>query len=298
MPIILNESHDPYFNLAAEELLFRNDYYGEDIFFIWESQPAFIIGRNQNPFCEINPEFFLKKIPIIRRISGGGTIYQDLGTLNFTFITSNFESKINDYLYFLEPIITTLNDLGVDVSFVPKSHLFIGETKISGNAQAFANNRLLHHGTLLFNTDLKIIEEALVRYKSNIETKQVLSNKQQVLNLRTLIPKSITYAGFKKLIIQSTIEHRGISSRIIELTEEQITNIKTLAKEKYQSWDWNFGKTIDFDLPILIKDKEVRLSVHKGIITTVNNPVANNLIGIKLYSEEYFDINEKLCNYE
>jgi lipoate---protein ligase len=297
MPIIFNESHDPYFNLTAEELLFRKDYYGEDIFFIWESQPAFIIGRNQNPFCEINPDFFLKQIPIIRRISGGGTIYQDLGTLNFTFITSNFESKINDYQYFLEPIIKTLKDLGVDVSFVPKSHLFIGKTKISGNAQAFASNRLLHHGTLLFNTDLKIIEQALVRYKSNIETKQVLSNKQQVINLRTLIPESISYSDFKKLITQSYIDTRGISSRFVELTEEQITKIKTLAKEKYQSWEWNFGKTIDFDLPIMIKDKEVRLSVNKGIITTVDNPVANSFLGMKLYSEEYFNLNKKLCNF-
>lgn len=296
MPIILNESKDPYFNLAAEEILFRNDFYGEDVFYIWESQPAFICGRNQNPFREINPDYFLKQIPIIRRISGGGTIYQDLGTLNFSFITSNFASRINDYQFFLEPIIETLKNLSVEVSFVPKTHLFVGKTKISGNAQAFAGNRLLHHGTLLFNTDLEIIEDALVRYKSNIETKQVLSNKQHVINLRKLIPESISYLDFKKLLIKAYIDNRGINDVLVELTEEQETKIKALAKEKYQSWEWNFGKTIDFDLPIKIKEQEVILMVCKGVITEVDNPVANSLMGTKLYSKEYFDINRKLCN--
>lgn len=288
MPIIFNDSHNPYFNLATEEVLFRNDFYGEDIFLIWESEPAFILGRNQNPFIEINPEFFQKNIPIIRRISGGGTIYQDLGTLNFSFITNNYESRINDYEYFLEPIITVLKKLGVAAYFVPKSHLYVDKAKISGNAQAFANNRLLHHGTLLYNTNTNIINQALVKYESRIKTNQVLSKKQEVINLQSLFKESYQYEGLKSLIIDSYVKMRGVNPKIAILDAEMIHSINILVNEKYKTWDWNFGKASDFDLPIPINGEQVKLKIVKGIISSVDKREFSHLLGLKLYSQEYF----------
>merc|ERR1711879_542981 len=166
MKTIFNTSTDPRFNLALEEYLLKYKVLDTDLFYLWRNQPSIIVGRNQNPFLEV----YLKQcdrynIPVIRRISGGGTVYHDLGNINFTYITNDLK-RTNDYLFFLAPIISTLNHLGLNVKFVPKTHLYQDEYKISGNAQSVHKRRLIHHGTLLFSTNQKILKQLLRKPKN------------------------------------------------------------------------------------------------------------------------------------
>ncbi|MCF7924181.1 MAG: lipoate--protein ligase family protein [Candidatus Izimaplasma sp.] len=287
MAVLFSESNDIHYNLAIEEYLLRNYELKEDILFIWYGAKAFVFGRNQNPFIEIHPKYLKDdSIPKIRRISGGGTIYQDQGTINFSYLTNNFKNKINNYQYFLSPIIDLLKSHGLNANFVPKSHLFIDNNKISGNAQAFINNRLLHHGTILYDTNLNIIEEALINHNQKADGHHILSNKTPVTNLKKLI--KLDKKEFVRTLINKICDDKNINS--ILLTLEDNEKIKQLEEEKYLSWDWNFGKTPSFDFSMKFKEETIKFKIEKGTIKSVSNDKYNYLLGVKFFSKKYFDL--------
>jgi lipoate-protein ligase A len=286
MALLISESKDPYFNLALEEYILRSKRFKEDVLLVWQSDKAFVFGRNQNPFIEIHPKYWQTDIPIIRRISGGGTIYQDQGTLVFSIITSDYGKKINDYEFFLSPLINILNYLDIMAYFKPKSHVFIGDKKISGNAQAFINNKLLHHGTILFKTDLNIINEALVKYDQLPNTDFIISNKQTVTNISGLISADIDICAFKKLLIKQYLEERNIKKEIYYLDEEDLKAIKSLADSKYRSWEWNFGKTKKCEIEITLNNQKIKLVMESGYIISVNEEQFTFLIGKKFTDSE------------
>ena len=292
MPILLSESLNPYFNLATEEYLLKSSI-SEDIFFIWKANKAFVFGRNQNPFAEIHPDYFKKDIPIIRRISGGGTVFIDESTLNFCYITSNYHKKINDYEHFLRPIIKALNSLGFEIEFKPKSHLFIKDKKISGNAQAFVNKKLLHHGTILYDADLSVIDEALIKHNSNIEGLQIKSNKQSVINLKDVLNES-NIDEITNALINEVASQENFNRNKICFSSDEIREIEDLSKNKYQSPEWNFGKTPLFQTRIEYKNRYLMLKIDKGKVTFVDNNKFDKLIGLYYYSEEYFIELEKI----
>jgi len=289
MPILISPSNDPHFNLALEEYLLRSNIYNEDIFLLWHSEKAFVFGRNQNPFIEINPVYFDKGFPIIRRISGGGTVYHDANTINFSFITREVKNKINNYQYFLNPIISVLNNLGCKAYFKPKSHLFVDKYKISGNAQAYINGNLLHHGTLLFDTNLSIIDEALVKYNSFADGIHVLSNKSDVRNIKDYLATGYTMQKLENDIIKKVVDYLKIEKMVIDLTISQLDEIAKIAQNKYKSWEWNFGKTKKFVESIKISDELIDIEVDHGIITKVSSDRFNKLVHAKYQSKEYFD---------
>ncbi|MDD3711889.1 MAG: biotin/lipoate A/B protein ligase family protein [Candidatus Izemoplasmatales bacterium] len=293
MALLISESKDPYFNLALEEYILRSKRFNEDVLLVWQSEKAFIFGRNQNPFIEIHPKYWQTDIPIIRRISGGGTIYQDQGTLVFSIITSDYESKINDYEFFLSPLIDLLNDLGILAYFKPKSHVFIDNRKISGNAQAFINNRLLHHGTVLFNADLNIINEALVNYDQLTNTNFIASNKQMVANIASFISADIDIFKFKKILINRYLEDKNIQKVIYDLAEVDVKAIESLANSKYRSWEWNFGKTKRCELDIIFDNQKLKLAMESGYIVSVNEDRFAFLIGRKFSDSELSQLLKK-----
>lgn len=291
MAIIISDSKDPCFNLALEEYLIKNNLFNEDIFLLWQSEKAFIFGRNQNPYFEINPDYFYQDIPIIRRISGGGTIYEDLNVLNFTFITKDYSNKINNYQYFLQPIISALKTFNIKAKFKPATHLFVGENKISGNAQAFINNKLMHHGTLLFNADLTTIKKALTDYKSEVSEKYIQSNKQNTINLIDL-NKNLTIDILKAEIIKQVRSIMDIKTGIYKLTKDDIEKIDIIKTSKYQSWDWNFGKTKEFTKEKVMENDLLVMTINQGVITKVNLLKYQKLVGVKYLSGDY----KKLIN--
>lgn len=294
MAVLISKSKDPYYNLATEEFLLKSADYNEDILFIWRAEKAFVFGRNQNPFIEIAPKYYNQGIPIIRRLSGGGTVYIDSQTINFSYITLDYKNKINNYEYFLEPIIKLLGKYNLNILFKPKSHLFLNGKKISGNAQGLINNKLLHHGTLLFNTDLDLIQDALINHNLKTEGHHVLSNKQNVDNLKHYLNDSLGIEDLIVLLIDSICYERNINKEIKEISKMESRHIEVIAEEKYRTWEWNFGFLKEFQIEIEVAKQEVGIIVNKGIITNVQNSILNSLIGLKLYSEDYFNIIEKL----
>lgn len=267
MPVLILDTYDPYVNLATEEVLLKTAELEEDLVLLWRSEPAFIVGRSQNPFLEVNPAF--KDIPTIRRISGGGTIYQDMGTINYSIITTDYKHKINNYQYFLEPVMNMLKNSGLDVSFKPKSHLILAGKKISGNAQSFMNNRLLHHGTLLYDANVDIIMNGLVNYRQDSYGLHVRSNKQPVINIKPFFHEEVSITDVMKSLSKELIDYFKLNEGTYQLSKQQKNLIQRLAKDKYHSWDWIFGKTPKFEMAIKYRDRDIHVAVEQGIIKSV-----------------------------
>jgi lipoate-protein ligase A len=224
-----------------------------------------VIGRNQNPFNEINMKYAKEHhIPILRRISGGGTVYHDLGNINFTFITGKLHERLNNYRFFIEPIIHILERIGIQARFVESSHIYIGETKISGNAQSFFKDKMMHHGTLLFDSDLTHLQN-VIKQANTFETHAVASTKADTINIKSLLQVDASIEEFMQFILESMIVDYGPSS-ILELTPEDVKQVEIIQEKKYQNWDWNIGETPEFWVNKQIDGEIIQMRIQKGII--------------------------------
>lgn len=271
MLIIQRPQTDPYFNIAAEEYLLKT--LDEDCFMLWQNEPSVIVGKHQNTFAEINYQFVKQnKIPVIRRISGGGTVFHDLGNLNFSFIQKGEKNKLVDFHRFIDPIIEVLNQMGVPAAFEGKNDIRVKGMKISGNAEHVHKNKVLHHGTLLYSSRLEELKDALQSSHQKFSDKAVQSVRSKVTNILDFLDKKISIDDFKEKIIQyiSTIYQK---ITIYNLTDSDIKSIEKLANEKYKTWDWNFGYSPDytFNNNIEFNNKlyNLSLSVQKGIIADI-----------------------------
>ena len=194
MLFIDTKTQNPYFNLACEDYLFPD--FNEDICMLWSNTPSLIIGNNQNPYFEIN----IRKanelnIPIIRRITGGGAVYHDTNNLNFTFIKSRAEPYENlDFSLFLMPIIRALNENGITAELTSRNDVLVNGYKISGNAERIEKNRILHHGTLLINTDLFQMKQLLIPHKTSAKHHFTKSVPHQTANLNDLYKTGLNFS--------------------------------------------------------------------------------------------------------
>ena len=194
MKLLILKSTDPYLNLAIEEYLFK--YTEDDIFMLWQNEPTVVIGKNQNAYVEINREYTEpNNIHIARRITGGGAVYHDLGNVNYTFISSRQKKEI-DFEYFTKPIITALHTLGVNAELSGRNDITVDGKKISGNAQHSTDTRTLHHGTLLFDSDLSVLSSALNVDIEKMKSKAISSTRSRVTNIRSLLKEDYTTSQF------------------------------------------------------------------------------------------------------
>jgi len=276
MAIIIGNTKKPIeYHLATEEYLLRDYDLKEDILYLWVGSKAFVFGRNQNPYIEIHPKYLMDdSIPKYRRVSGGGTIYQDEGTINVSIITKHFQNKINDYHYFLKPLIKLLRDHGLNASFKPKSHVYVDDLKVSGNAQAFINNRLLHHGTLLFDTDLDVITNALVRFQHSAKGHFVLSNKQNVVNIKPYL--NVNIDDFLTELKDRYIQSMSFQEEDIKIDE---LRVQELIDKKYHTWTWNYGHTPRFDIDVIYQQEPITITVEHGKIVQTSLEKAKHFIG-------------------
>jgi lipoate-protein ligase A len=279
MKTIINNSTDPFFNLALEEYLLKKVDFEDDLFFLWRNKKCVILGRNQNPFNEVNIEYANKNdIDIVRRSTGGGTVYHDEGNINFTFITSKISERLHNYEFFVTPIIEALNKLGIPARFEPKTHIYVGEHKVSGNAQTYYKNKMIHHGTLLFDVETHHLNSVL-QTKAKIDTHAIPSQHSSVSNLKDLCRKEYSILEFMDFLLK---EMSIGKTDILELSNDQISEVHMLSNSKYRSWDWIFGQTPKFT----IQKGEYQLEVSNGHITNSSH-FKDLLVGIK-YSEETF----------
>ena len=247
MIFLKNDSTDPYFNIALEEHFLKNLNFEDTIFSLWQNKPSIIVGKHQNSYAEVNHKFVLEhNIPIARRITGGGAVYHDLGNLNFTFITKVDHFDSIDIASYIMPIVEALNRIGLDARLSDRNSITIDGKKISGTAEAFANKKLLCHGTLLFNSDLNMLKEALKPPNITVETKSVKSIPSVVANIKDFSEQKYDLSTFKKKLINQIFS--DMPYKEYSLTENDINNIEKLAKEKFSTWDWIYGESPPFTI--------------------------------------------------
>ena len=231
MLCIVNENKDPFFNIASEEYIFRN--FSEDCFMFWRSEPSVIIGKHQNTLAEINWDFIKKHdIKVVRRLSGGGTVYHDTGNLNFTFIIHGRKGKLMNFEKFTDPVIKALAKISVIAKFEGKNDLRVNGLKISGNAKYIFRNKVLHHGTLLFDSNLDNLENVIKKEKDHYSDKAVKSIRSQVTNISSHLKNNISISEFRD-IIKSFMFNYFPGTSLYHFTNEDIKKIKKLVKEKY-----------------------------------------------------------------
>ena len=268
MNCLVHESRDPFFNLAVDEYLLRKRE--GDFVVLGINDKSVIIGKHQVAHREANAGFLhLNNIPVIRRISGGGTVYHDRGNLNFTFIRQSEPGRQIDFRKYTEPVLGFLSTLGVRARFEGKNDLRIDGLKISGNAEHVYGNRVLHHGTLLFDASLEDLSGALDTNRSRYTTRAVDSNPSQVTNLKEHTREIEDCSGLMSAMMDYFL--RSTSGAVpCRLTPAEIDEIESLAETKYRTWEWNYAYGPDYQFMNCFslggKQLSCRLSVKEGII--------------------------------
>ncbi len=233
------EGTDPAENLAMEEYAF--DCLPRDYCYLilWQNRPSIIIGKHQNALEEINAEYVRRqRLPVIRRLSGGGAVYHDLGNVNFTFLT-DADADSADWEALLSPILQTCRAFGIEASLSGRNDLIMPDgRKFSGNARYESEGRLMHHGTMLIDADLEAMEEALRVSRDKIVSKGVASVRGRVCNLTEYAP-GITAADFSEKLLD--ILFAGQPRAIYHWTEEDRAQIQERKAARYGRWEWNYG---------------------------------------------------------
>jgi lipoate-protein ligase A len=269
MLIVKRHHTNPYFNLAAEEYFLKES--GEDIFMLWRNEPAIIVGKHQNTISEINIDYVKdNNIRVVRRLTGGGAVFHDLGNLNFTFIQTDKDHKFNDFRKYTEPILEVLLKLGIDARFEGRNDLTIEGKKFSGNAEMVWKNRVLHHGTLLFSATMTDLSQALKVDPAKFQDKAVKSVRSRVTNISEHLREPMDVMQFSDLILDHITEMYP-DARFYELTDEDHRLINELVQTKYSTWDWNFGNSPAYNFRKVVRTEnsgtiEFCLEVKNGII--------------------------------
>lgn len=290
MIYVISKSHKPQYNIAMEEYCFRKLLRYDKVFMLWINEPAIIVGKHQNTVEEVNAQFVRESgIHVVRRISGGGAVYHDLNNLNYTIISNEEKGSEFDFKTFSEPVIETLRDLGVEAGFTGRNDLVIDGKKICGNAQAYINGRIMHHGCILFDTDLSVLSKALQVPQDVIESKSVKSVRSAVTNILPHLPRPIGVEDFSEAIL------RHMKSTFPEMEEyvfskSELAEIEKTSKEKFSSWDWNYGHSPQFNIT-----RKTRFTAGKvQVFASVKNLVIDD---IKFYGT-FFGNNSDLSAVE
>jgi lipoate-protein ligase A len=267
MLCIDSQNCNPYYNLAAEEIFLKQS--DEDFFMVWESEPSVIIGKHQNTLSEINYRFISdNKVKVARRLTGGGTVYHDRGNINFSFIRNGEPGRLVDFHSFIEPVLLFLASHGVDSVQGPKHEIIACNGKISGNAEHVYKNRVLHHGTLLFDTDLEMLRRSIVHIGGTFTGKAVQSNRSHVINMVQCLPQIMDISEFRSALFNYVKSF--FNGKVHEPDVMVKAQIQRLADEKYRSWEWIYGWSPDYSFKNEWKNDRftiyIGLEVHKGMI--------------------------------
>ena len=289
-------STSPYHNLAVEEYLLQQTT--DNVFMLWQNDNTIVIGRHQNTAAEVNQEYVdSHHVNIVRRLTGGGAVFHDTGNLNFTFI-QNVEpgKKEIDFLKYLQPIVDALQSLGVPAAFSGRNDLVINGQKISGNAMTFFGNRVLEHGTLLFSSQMSDLANALKVDPDKFIDKAVKSVRSRVTNISEHLPKPMTVLEFKDYLMDFVMRQNQMTA-LQNLTEKEEAVVSQLVEEKYQTWEWNYGKSPEYSVNKKIRTKggtvQVVADIRDGLIRDLRffgdffgkkdpQELVDQLIGIRL----------------
>ena len=306
---IPNDSLDCYYNMAVEEYVLRELNQKDSYILLWQNDPTIVVGKFQNTIEEVHKEFVARQgIKVVRRLSGGGAVYHDQGNLNFTIIGPRIEGQDITFQAFTQPVIAALRALGVDAVFSGRNDITVGGKKISGNAQHMTSTRVLHHGTLLVDTDFSVLERALYVNQEKITSKGNKSVRSRVANISEFLPEPLSVESLKEHLLHYILEDQEIKTRCFSETEQD--KIRRLAKEKYSTWEWIWGRSPKYNFKNRKRfpagQVEVRLDVVQGRIIQAKfygdyfghrdmAEIEQVLHGLRLEPE---DIRPALANFE
>ena len=304
MRCIISQSNNPHFNLSAEEYFLRNS--DEEIFFLYINEPCIVVGKHQNLLSEINLRFVIDhNIKLARRISGGGAVYQDLNNLNFSFIHNAVNPDQLNFRKFTAPVLNALKDMGLAAEFSGRNDLLIDSGKVSGNAMHIYKSRILSHGTLLFNSDLKCLSEALKNHPERYTDKSIKSVRSNVTNISKYLDNSISMELFCKNLFNN-ITGKLININTKNIDNQEIACINRVLNEKFSTWDWIYGYSPKYVFKNGFYCSDLRinleLNVEKGIITNaktdldqINDPECQHSIKLlKGIKHDFYTITELL----
>ena len=267
--LCINDHHtDPYFNLAAEEYALKN--FTDNCFMLWRNEPSVIVGCHQNSLAEINVDYVKQNhIKVVRRLSGGGAVFHDLGNLNFTFIENSKTDQPINFQKYTQPIIAVLNLLDVDARFEGRNDIVIEGKKFSGNAEHVHRGRVLHHGTLLFASQLSDLSGALNANPAKFTGKAIKSVRSRVTNISSHLKEPLELEAFRDMILRYMMSHYP-DCVPYSYTDADINAISKLRDEKYATWDWNFGQSPGYNMTNSLQTGgghlEIHLDVQNGVI--------------------------------
>ncbi|TVP97059.1 MAG: lipoate--protein ligase, partial [Acholeplasmatales bacterium] len=205
-------------------------------------------------------------------------VYHDLGNLNFSFVTTSLKDNLNNYRKFTDPVIRALNDMGVPAEFSGRNDIVVEGKKISGNAQSFHKNKMLHHGTILFDADLSIIADVLNVKIDKIASKGIKSNRARVTNIKPYLKEAVTLVQFKERLLKALLGDNDILSHVHTLNRHDLDKIDQLVQERYSTWDWNYGESPEYSI-----EKSKR---HAGGHVAFHFNVKDGRIdGLKIYGD-------------
>ena len=237
---------DPAFNLALEEYVFESLSKDYNYFILWQNASTVVVGRHQNTFNEVDEAFIRENnITVVRRLSGGGAVYHDLGNLNFTFI-QDAAGKEPDLGLFCRPVAQAIRTLGAEAEVNGRNDITVNGMKFSGNAQYVKYGRVMHHGTLLFDSQLEVAAKALRPDPEKIKAKGVTSVRSRITNLKPLLPEGTTLEIFREALLKALFEKEQME--VYSLTHADLTAIAALKEERYGTWAWNWGASPACDM--------------------------------------------------
>lgn len=266
MQLLISNTLDPHINLATEEYLLKNS--ADDIIFLYRNRPSIVVGKHQNAMAEVNYRFVHENnIPVVRRISGGGTVYHDEGNINFSFLRNGEEGNLVNFKSFITPVAGFLEQYGIAADIGARNDILINGLKVSGNAEHIFRKRTLHHGTLLFSSALSHLREALHVEPGKYTDRAVKSVRSKVTNI------SGSMEGMDVLqFFEALIGYLGefYNAQTLTLNKEALQEIEGAATSKYTDWNWNYAYSPDYTFRNLFISAgvhlEICLFVEKGII--------------------------------
>ncbi|MGS5801465.1 lipoate--protein ligase [Staphylococcus aureus] len=265
-----NDITDPTLNLAMEEYVLKNMPKDDSYFLFYVNRPSIIIGKNQNTIEEVNQPYIDEHgIDVVRRISGGRAVYHDTGNLNFSFVTDDDGNSFHNFKKFTEPIVEALQSLGVDADMSGRNDIQVGSAKISGNAMVKVKDRMFSHGTLMLNSELNEVQNALKVNPAKIKSKGIKSVRSRVANISEFLDEPLDIDRFKEIILKTIF---GEATQVEEyiLTDDDWKKIEQLSNEKYRTWEWNYGRNPKYNFEREEKFEkgfvQIKLDVKKGRI--------------------------------
>ncbi len=269
------ESHgtDPAFNLALEQYVFDCMDRSKEYFMLWQNDNTVVIGKNQNAFAEVNQKVAdAKNISVVRRLSGGGAVYHDMGNLNFTFILDAKDATDLDIRLFCQPIAALLRSLKVPAEVNGRNDITIDDKKFSGNSQYLKQGRIMHHGTLMFDSDLSVVADVLHVSQDKFQSKAAKSVKSRVTNIAPYLPAGFTLDEFKHLLLQYILKANEIHPYVF--SDAELSAIEKIKAERYATWEWNYGHSPAYHVEKSRRFEncgkvEIHMNTADGVITAL-----------------------------